>query len=319
MASSEVWRAAGWGPLTPTFLPFINPIASALQCSYHLYADDLQIYCHAQLDNTMSAIDKINVDLNLIGQWSKQYGLLVNPLKSQAIIIGSKRQIAKTKSMSLPPLSINGEIIPYTSTTKDLGILIDEHLSWGPQVNAICRKMYHSIHSLKRLKRFLPMSTRILLTQTVLLPVMDYGDVVFLDINEVLTNKLDRLLNLGIKYIFGLRKYDHVTSYRKQLQWLRIRERHNLHTLTLLYSVLHNSNIPSYLRTRFRRLCSHGLPLRSAGDNILEVSVHKTTFYGDSFTVQAARLWNCLDTEIRISPSIDVFRKRLKNHYLSLS
>ena len=88
------------------------------------------------------------------------------------------------------------------------------HLNWRPQVNAICRKMYHGIHSLKQLNRFIHMSTRILLTQTVLLLVMDYGDVVFSYLNEELTNKLNRLLNVCIKYIFGLRKYDHVTPYR---------------------------------------------------------------------------------------------------------
>ena len=49
--------------------------------------------------------------------------------------------------------------------------------------------------------------------------------------------KLERLQNLCIRFVFGLRKYDHVPDHRRQLGWLPIRLRHNYHMLTLLYSI----------------------------------------------------------------------------------
>ncbi|KAJ0180547.1 hypothetical protein K1T71_003951 [Dendrolimus kikuchii] len=49
-------------------------------------------------------------------------------------------------------------------------------------------------------------------------------------------------------FIFGLRKYDHVSEYRKRLKWLPIHFRRNTHILTLLYNILFTPNSPQYLK-----------------------------------------------------------------------
>ena len=123
----------------------------------------------------------------------------------------------KTVVSDLPQLSLNGTVIPYSSTIKDLGLLIDQNLSWQLQV-------FSRIHSLKRLQQFIPIATKIHLCQTLLLPLLDYGDVCYLDRTEDRLNKLERLQNVCIRYIFGLRKYDHISKFRSQLNWLADRQ-----------------------------------------------------------------------------------------------
>ncbi|KAJ0182642.1 hypothetical protein K1T71_002011 [Dendrolimus kikuchii] len=61
--------------------------------SYHLYADDLQIYTHTSIEGLVSAIDTTNTNLSSIADWSRSYGLTVNPKKTQAIIVGSSRMM----------------------------------------------------------------------------------------------------------------------------------------------------------------------------------------------------------------------------------
>lgn len=307
------------GVLSPLlFSVFINSLTRILVSNYHLYADDVQLYRHFHVCDINDAINLINTDLNRINNWAQSFGLLVNPSKSQTLLIGGTYMRNLVDPSSIQPVLYNGVVIPFTDTAKNLGIIFDSNLSWGSHVNEISRKIHFSYRSLKRLQKFLPLETKILLAQTLLLPMLDYADVCFLDASEVLVNKLERLQNLCIRFIYGLRKYDHVSAYRSKLNWLPIRKRRDAHILSSLYNFLFNSLSPPYMRERFQFLVPRDQPCRTAKSLLLKFPPHTSSRYGNSFTVHAARLWNSLPHDIRDSPSLSVFKKRVKDYYLSV-
>lgn len=203
-------------------------------------------------------------------------------------------------------------------SVKNLGVFIDKQLSWGPQLSEISRRMFASMGSLRRLRNFLPIATKISLAQSLLLPILDYADSCYLDVTEQQLNKLERLQNLGIRFVFGLRKYDHVSEFRSKLKWLPIRLRRNSHILCLLYNILFNPCSPHYLKERFQFLYdSHPRTLRSSETLQLITPTHSSSYYGNSFTVQAVYLWNELPVAIRRAKTISSFKIMLKEHYLS--
>lgn len=306
------------GVLSPLlFAIFINSISRNLTSSYHLYADDLQIYTQAPLSNIAAAVAITNFNLNLITEWSRAHGLKINPIKTQTIIVGSSRLLCNLDWSTVPPVLFDGVAVPYSESVKSLGITIDRYLSWGDQMLVTCRKLYASAGSLRRLRNFLPTATKIALAQTLLLPVLDYADACYLDITEEQLDKLERLQNFCIRFIFGLRKYDHISPYRSMLKWLPIRLRRNMHILSLLFSILFNPLYPNYLKERFEFLHdSNTLSLRSSDNLALKTPVHSSSFYGKSFTVQAVRLWNALPVDIKKSSSLQTFKNKLKQHYL---
>lgn len=220
---------------------------------------------------------------------------------------------------TIPELLYDGIPIPLTKTAKNLGLIIDSNLSWLPHVNEVSKKLHYSLHSLKRLQNFLPLKTKISLVQTLLLPILDYADSCYLDATEELINKLERLQNVCIRFIFGLRKYDHISSFRSQLKWLPIRYRRNAHILSTLYNILYNPSAPSYLRNLFHFSRAQDKPCRSNVRSMLAIPVHHSDFLSYSFTVHAPRLWNSLPHEERDSPSLPIFKRRVKEHYLSLT
>lgn len=309
------------GILSPLlFSLFINLLTPLLHCSFHMYADDLQIYSSATIHNVTLAIQAVNDDLARLSTWSASYGIQVNPDKCQAIIIGSSRQLCKINPANLPQLSFNSINIPFSPTVKDLGVLIDSSLNWIPYIKEISRKFYATLHSIIRLKHFLPRHTKISLVNSLLIPILDYADVCSLDITEEQLNKLDRLLNNGIRFIFGLKKYDHVSKFRAQLKWLSIRDRRNLRIVCLLFSILKDSNSPTYLKSKFRYLSdNHERHLRSSNSLLLAIPYHTTSFLDYSFQVTAVRLWNSLPAKILKCTLKDNFKLQVKQHYLESS
>jgi Reverse transcriptase (RNA-dependent DNA polymerase) len=306
------------GVLSPLlFSIFINKVSSVISSSFHLYADDLQLYRHFALSEVADAVESLNRDLCAIQSWASNFGLVVNPSKSQAMIVGSARLRSRLDWSLVPELSYDGAVITYTDKAKNLGLVMDCHLTWSSHINELSRRLNFSVHSLKRLQYFLPYKTKILLAHALLLPILDYADVCYTNISEELMNKLERLQNLAIRFIFGLRKYDRISEYRSQLKWLSIRDRRNVHILTTLYKILKDPNSPAYLRSRFHLLPPPSRSRRSCITKTLELPASKSNFFFHSFTVRAVLLWNALPAVIQDSPSVFSFKSRLKSHYLS--
>ncbi|CAK1579495.1 unnamed protein product [Parnassius mnemosyne] len=309
------------GILSPLlFSIFINMITCNFRASYHMYADDLQLYAHADATTMNNAITVINSDLNWILNWSRRYGVTVNPSKCQAIALGSARHLGKLNHTSLDPLIYNGVVIPYSSHVRDLGLSLDCSLTWRSHVEEVSRKVCTTLRQLYRFKNILPPCTKKLLIESLILPMFDYADVCYLDADKYLVNKLDRLLNNCIRFIYGLRKYDHVSFYRSQLKWLNIPQRRNLRILSTLFTILNDPLAPEYLKCKFQYLgSSHDCNLRSRNNLVLQIPSHRTGFLSNSFAVTAVRLWNTLPLAIRKSPNKWIFKTNVKEHYLGSS
>ncbi len=71
-----------------------------------MYADDLQIYISGYPSELNSLAQKINDDLNALNKWAEALGLLLNPMKSQSLVIGSRNALNKLEKSSLPEISI---------------------------------------------------------------------------------------------------------------------------------------------------------------------------------------------------------------------
>jgi hypothetical protein len=242
----------------------------------------------------------------------------VNAKKSQAIVVGSPYFVGKLSEVVVPDILFDGTPIPFSSTVRNLGITIDQTLSWSPHIAQVSQKLFASLHSLRRLQNFLPFQTKLCLAQSLLLPLLDYGDIALLDLKEELLDRLERLQNVCIRYIFGLRKYDHISEFRSQLGWLPIRRRRDVHVLSLLFNVLFNPASPPYLTENFSYMADgSGHRLRSSANLTLAIPLNRTRNYSRSFTVRAVKLWNGLPLAFRQSQSVASLKDKLKKLWLS--
>jgi hypothetical protein len=120
--------------------------------------------------------------------------------------------------------------------------------------------------------------------------------------------------------VFNLRRTDHITDALICLHWLRIAERIRFKIAVMVYRSLHGQS-PAYLRTSDFTLASVGRAnLRSAASHRLAVPRTRLSTIGDrAFPVAGATVWNSLPDDITSSPTIHIFRARLKTYLFRYS
>jgi len=106
------------GPLL--FLAYVNDIWRSMESTIRLFADDCVIYRKIISNADM---EKLQKDLDRLGEWAVENEMKINPSKSKAIRF--------TRARVKDPLnySLMGTLIPEASSCKYLGIILRSDLS----------------------------------------------------------------------------------------------------------------------------------------------------------------------------------------------
>ena len=238
------------GPLLFTVL--VSDLRDAIKKGrYHMYADDTQLYYSCKCEDANKTISYINHDLESISQYSKRNCLKLNADKSKFIVIGSRQNLKKLKDINLDKVTINNKIIERVYEAKNLGVIFDEELSWARHVNLYTGTGYGKLKHAFRFKNFLSEKSKAILIETYILSPLNYGDIILQNLTEKLQYKLQKLQNSCVRFVYGLRKYDHISGVIKNKNILTLKNRRLLHSLVLMHRIKIGM-APSYLCDRIR-------------------------------------------------------------------
>ena len=212
------------GPLL--FILLVNDLPHCLKsCNVVLYADDTVIYYSSSMISDVES--KLNADLANITDWFNSNRLTLNFEKSNFLLLGSSR---KLKSCGTIELIVQEKKIIQSSTVKYLGIIIHENLTWSDHIKILSSKINKCIGILKRVRHLLPQKELVRLYNTIILPLFDYGDIVWADkSNKCLMDDLQILQNKAAKVILGLPRATSSTEALETLHWAKLylrREKH---------------------------------------------------------------------------------------------
>jgi hypothetical protein len=282
--------------------------------SYHLYADDTQLYVHGTVNELQNIVSQLNVDLYNVYDYSISNALKLNPDKTVSMIIGSFHNINKVKGNANFTLEINDKPIQVYDHARNLGITFDEVLSWRKHVDIMTSKAFSRLKLLYRHKNFLSAKSKIILCESLVLSIFNYCDVVYYSINEQLKQKIQRIQNYCIRFIFSLSKRSHLSNYLKKLNWLTMRNRQNLHVGVMMYKII-GGEAPDYLRDLFTyRSEIHTYSTRQVTGNMVEPRCTRCSF--KSFPYYASLLYNNIPSEIKFASSITTFKHKYQNYLL---
>ena len=128
--------------------------------------------------------------------------------------------------------------------------------------------------------------------------------------------RLDVIQRRMVRFIQCLDVRSHVdTTNLFSLSWLSVPDRVAYFHMLHLFRIRHDL-APSYLRPNFVKLDGlHTYKTRNSGYNYhmsRELSIAQT-----SFAFSAVKMWNSLPGEIKAITSLNIFKKKLKEFYLS--
>ena len=190
---------------------------------YHLYADDTQLYISFTPTNAALSLESLTTTFNDILSWMNLNKLLLNPSKTEFLLIGTKQQ--RLKFSDLTNLSLSNDIIQSVPLPRNLGFIFDSDMSFSDQINSVSKSCHFHIRDIRRIRHLLPLSTATALANSLVSSKLDYCNSLYSGISQTNLNKLQRIQNSLARVITNTSKYQHITPTLKKLHWLPIKQR----------------------------------------------------------------------------------------------
>lgn len=298
------------------FSIFINNITKYINsCKTILFADDVQIYIDCDIDKINETIELVNNEIKNIEQFCRDYGISLNASKTKSIIISPKNCLHKLDYKKLPTIIVNNEIIEFVDNVRDLGYQLNRTLTNDDHVKIVQQKVMGALNTIYPLKSLLPPGIKLQLFKTLILPIIDYMDIIYHNYGIHGTSRnddrLEKLQNICIRYILDVNRRDHITPHRDSLKLLKLFERRTLHVASILNKII-TGEAPPYLNNLFTINTNN-----TRSSNKLIVRMPKNNFHKTSLFISGPLLWNQIPDEIRNTAEnidfVNYFNAHLRN------
>ena len=296
------------GPLL--FILYINDLYnSSKRLSFFLYADDTTILYSN--DDIYSLFEVVNSELNSVIDYFSVNKLSVNINKCNAIVFHGRN---KSFDPSNKTVKLNNVVIPLVSTVKFLGIYIDSQLNWKPHIECISNKISKNIGIIYRLSKFIPQSILRILYCSLILPYLNYCNVVWANNYPDTLDKLIKLQKKAVRIISLSLPYSHTDPIFSLLKLLKISDINTLQQCSFMHDLVYKRS-PLFNNLIQFNLDFHNYDTRSA--NLLHLPLPRTNALKFNIRYSGPKVWNNISLELRNIVNKNSFTHKLKLNLIS--
>ena len=176
--------------------------------SYSLFADDCAIWC-TDSDSAQS-IPRLQQALNRIEVWSHRNGCTFSPVKSAVMTFTKLNPMRQA-----PSLYLSGNVIPRVDSFKFLGVVLDPRLSMAKHIQHIknkCTKRLNLFRCIAGTDFGADRKTLLHLYKALVLPIIEYGAVIYAGASDNTLKPLDTLQNTFIRIATGAMRTSPIPS-----------------------------------------------------------------------------------------------------------
>lgn len=298
------------GPLL--FVIFINDLPLHIDSRLDIFADDTTILESSMFTRVGELEEKLSASASQVDDWAKENKLPLNAAKTKTLLVSGKRlhNMLSPSDMRLN-VRANGIALEQCNNAKLLGIVLDENLSFDLYIDSLCSKISKRLGILKHIKSYLPIDERLLFYSTMIKPLFLYAAITWSNCSKNNLFKLLKLQKRAARIILDAHPQHQSVDLFNRLKWIPFYREAEIRKCILAYKRCHNQ-CPDYLNEL--------LPLNSDHHNRRTRNAHclfraprynRVTEGGRTFSVSTMKYWNTLSHEIRISTSINTFKKAL--------
>jgi len=247
-------------------------------------------------------------------EWARRHGLILNEDKTQPILICHPRLRNRIDFNTIQKITVNDVQLPYCDTVKNLGLMMNSTLTWTHAVTQTSNRVFAAMHTLKKLQHFLPRHVKLHLVRSLVFPYFHYCSAVINDMTGVLADKLQRSQNYCMRFVYDVRRDEHITPFYIQSNTLKLTDMRTIKLLTILHTIM-QTKFPEYFSDTFEFNSGRSAANTRSGSSVFRIPHHRTTTFNKSFTVTACRLWNSLPASLTSIHSRPRFVCALKKHF----
>ena len=297
------------GPLL--FLIYINDLCNISKIfSPIMFADDTTLVLSNS--NFESLIRDANNGLGAFVKWFKINKLSLNIKKSNFIIFSGK----KVYNKDLSKIEIESIQMPQVASTRFLGIIIDESLSWREQIFDVCRKVSKSIGIIRRVRNLISKKCLLTLYYSLIYPYLSYCNIVW---GSTFTTSLQKIKILQNRFVrLATRSVWDATSAPLflQLQILNIYDINKYLICLFMYQIFSiGLNVPDHFKSYFAANSQfHSYSTRQA--QALHPPKYLKSRSQFLLKYQGVKVWNRYSYIASNCRSLAIFKKHLRESLL---
>jgi hypothetical protein len=260
-----------------------------------LYADDSNLIVSSKNQDEVEVIS--NIQLSLIKDYFDKNSLFLNTNKTNFITFQTKQN----KAVFSPNIVIGEGNLNQITSTKFLGLEVDQNLSWDKHIDNITQKIHSGIYVLKRMSYLCSLSTLKIIYHAYIHSHIAYGLSVYGGTSVTNLNTLLVLQKRAIRTMLNLKEGDHVRNYFKELEILTIYNQYILDCLLQLKINLNKVTIRSTI---------HSYNTRNKAD--IDIQKHRLVFCDKKPTVMGTKFLKALPKNIQSETSQLKFKTKVK-------
>ena len=189
-----------------------------------------------------------------------------------------------------------GTEISIVDEVKYLGLILDPRLTFAKHAEYVRKKCISHLKMLGRTRKFVDQDTSLRLYKSLIVPMIDYGDVMYDCLSAKDTYKVQKVQNSVLRIILQTDKWAHITDMHKELNLMYLADRRHTHTIGQVFKCLHGLAPPHVCEQI--KMVQHAMTTRSSVANKLEVPVFRLEVSHQAFQYRGPSFWNMLDTDI---------------------
>ena len=252
------------------------------------FADDSQIGITGPRNKIIEIQKTLEEVLEIMSVWFMQHGMKVNASKTEFIICGDRRQLARLETS--PTVTFMGERLRCTDRVRNLGVTIDSCLTWEYHVKLIQDRCFGILIGLRHAKHLLPAELLPRIIDALVKSHIRYGLQVYGNAGKELLKKIEKVINFAARIISGRNKFEHISDVISQLGWLKVHQMIDYSDLCLLHKVL-TTGTPAVLADQLSFNRDH-VARRTRQSEHLALAKQNTNHGKNTFIYRASKLYN---------------------------